>query len=242
MCTVSFIPVKDHVYITSNRDEKKSRGPAIAPASYHINGQELVFPKDTAAGGSWIAMLKNGNAAVLLNGGFKKHIAEPPYRKSRGLIFLDIITTDIPVKNFTNIELDNIEPFTLIIWEDKNLFECRWDGKEKYCIPLKNYRPYIWSSSTLYNKETVKKRESWFAGFLNEHPAPGMDDILHFHQFTGDGDKYNDLYMNRDGNLQTVSVTGINLTAKESTMQHIDLISKTNHEYSLQVSTAVTLS
>ncbi len=33
-------------------------------------------------------------------------------------------------------------------------------------------RPYIWSSATLYDGFVVKKREQWFASFLNNHPTP----------------------------------------------------------------------
>ena len=34
MCTVSFIPVNDNYILTSNRDEKKLRRPAVPPAVY----------------------------------------------------------------------------------------------------------------------------------------------------------------------------------------------------------------
>ena len=70
MCTVTFIPGKDRYFITSNRDEKMLRKPAIAPQPYVINGNTLVYPRDADAGGTWIAMNENGNAAVLLNGAF----------------------------------------------------------------------------------------------------------------------------------------------------------------------------
>jgi uncharacterized protein with NRDE domain len=58
------------------------------------NGQKLFFPKDTDAGGTWIVMKENGDAAVLLNGAFINHTAEPPYRLSRGIILLDIFSTE----------------------------------------------------------------------------------------------------------------------------------------------------
>src|SRR5437773_862042 len=91
MCTVTFIPQGDTAFITHNRDEKSSRAKAIAPKQYIINGYALLFPRDSAAGGTWIAVNESGAAAVLLNGGFVKHPYRPPYRKSRGLVFLDII-------------------------------------------------------------------------------------------------------------------------------------------------------
>ena len=67
MCTVSYLPVKDRVFITSNRDEKKLRGRAVAPAKYAVDCIGLIYPKDRDAGGTWIALRDNGIAAVLLN-------------------------------------------------------------------------------------------------------------------------------------------------------------------------------
>jgi hypothetical protein len=83
--------------------------------------------------------------------------------------------------------------------------------------------PHIWSSATLYDEEVVKKREYWFLKWLNKNPNPIQQDILHFHQFAGDGDKHNDLRVNRDGKLFTVSVTGIELNAEKGTMRYLDL-------------------
>ncbi len=203
------------------------RKPAFPPAIYWGNGSGLLYPKDADAGGTWISLQQNGNAAVLLNGAFTKHIPQPPYRHSRGIIFLDIIGAARPCFAFTKINLQNIEPFTIIIFEDKCLYECRWDGQQKHCIQLKNYRPYIWSSATLYAPEVVAKREFWFTQWLNKNPYPKQEDILQFHQFTGDGDINNDLMMNRDGKMLTVSVTGIELDKYAGKMRYIDLKNNT---------------
>ncbi len=84
MCTVTFIPVNDRYYITSNRDEKRIRSQAIFPQVHTENGNKIIYPQDADAGGSWIAMHGNGNAAVLLNGAFEKHEPDPPYKKKPG--------------------------------------------------------------------------------------------------------------------------------------------------------------
>lgn len=223
MCTVTYIPTNDKYFISSNRDEKSSRSPAIAPAVYEINQKKLIFPKDGDAGGSWIALHENGNAAVLLNGAFEKHISVPPYRKSRGKIFLNIIAEERPVRYFHQLGLDQIEPFTLVLLEKDNLYECRWDGNDKHYQQLKKHRPYIWSSSTLYEKAIVEKREQWFAAFLSRNPHPTQKDILEFHQFTGDGDAQNDLLMEREGVYSTVSITSMLLTGDRGSMKYLDL-------------------
>ena len=230
MCTVSFVPVKDKFIITSNRDEKISRKNSLRPQLTIYNGQKIIYPKDGDAGGTWIAMKENGDAAVLLNGAFIAHVAEPPYRLSRGLVLLDIIATERPSVTFTKINLLDIEPFTLVLLERNCLYEFRWDGTERYCRQLSVHRPHIWSSATLYDGFAVKKREQWFASFLNEHPVPTQQDILNFHRFTGSGDKRNDLLMIRGDLYQTVSITSIFLTADRGNMKHTDLKKETTAE------------
>jgi uncharacterized protein with NRDE domain len=222
MCTVTFIPVRDKFFITSNRDEKNSRKQAIPPAVYEFDSGKIIFPKDGDAGGTWVALHENGNAGVLLNGAFEKHIPQPPYRLSRGQIFLHVIASESPVRRFDRLDLDRIEPFTLILIDKGDLYECRWDGNRKYCAQLRSYRHHIWSSATLYESEAIKKREQWFASFLNKNPNPTQEDILHFHHFAGDGDKTNDLQMERNGKYSTVSITSILLTADRGSVKYID--------------------
>jgi uncharacterized protein with NRDE domain len=234
MCTVTFIPVKDTFFLTSNRDEKIFRKPAFPPVIQWENGSGMLYPKDADAGGSWICMHENGNAAVLLNGAFSKHISTGNYRQSRGIIFLEIIRTEKPVETFIKINLVNIEPFTIIIFDNNYLYECRWDGYKKYYVQLQNDRPYIWSSATLYETEAVKKREEWFTHWLKQNPHPTQEDILYFHQFTGKGDFNNGLKINREEKMITVSITGIAVGKNTGCMKYIDL--KNNNIYSQQFS------
>jgi uncharacterized protein with NRDE domain len=219
MCTVTFIPGKGKVFITSNRDEKLNRKSAHAPSLCMYKGWNMLFPKDAEAGGSWIALKENGDAAVLLNGAFIKHHSQPPYRESRGVIFLDVLASKYPSIIFSKIDLAHIEPFTM----KGCLYQFRWDGTEKYCRQLSASRPYIWSSATLYDGLVIKKREQWFASFLNRINTPTQQDILNFHRFSGDGDSTNDLLMSRDTIYSTVSITGILVTAERGSIKYLDL-------------------
>ena len=233
MCTVTFIAVRGRYYLTSNRDEKNVRKAALPPQEYVHNDITLIYPKDADANGSWIAMKDNGDAAVLLNGAFKKYEAAPPYRKSRGIVFLDIFSAGSPVTKFTATNLENIEPFTLVLLLEDALYECRWDGNKKYRRQLQNNIPHIWSSATLYDEEVARKREKWFTKWLDKTPLPNQNDIINFHRFGGDGDISNDLKMNRDGIYCTVSITGIELSNGKSNMQYLDL--KTNQSFTKQI-------
>ena len=223
MCTVSFIPAGDKVFITHNRDEKSSRTKAIPPGEYNINGYTLLFPRDSAAGGSWIACTSTGAAAVLLNGGFTQHLQQPLYRKSRGLIFLEIVASGDLMAAYHTTNLNGIEPFTMILWEKSILFECRWDGQRKHIAAPDAGLPHTWSSVTLYDAGITATRKTWFDNWLQLFPAPSMEDILQFHLSAGDGDTKNDLRMNRDGKMLTVSVTAMEINDNNAIMQYIDL-------------------
>jgi Transport and Golgi organisation 2 len=224
MCTVSFIPAQDRFFLTSNRDEKVLRLAAAPPSIHPSATGDLLFPRDSAAGGTWMAVHENGNAVVLLNGAFEKHLSAPPYRKSRGLIVLDIISNLHPLHHFLHTSLADIEPFTLVIWEEEQLYECRWDGLVAHHRLLDKHRPHIWSSVTLYDPSTIEKREQWFENWLTNQPNPDKDAILNFHIFTGDDDMRNNLLMKRDDIYSTVSVTGLQLNARSATMYYFDLL------------------
>ena len=222
MCTVTFVAAKNSYFITSNRDENLMRKPALIPQLYRQKNTILLYPKDAEAGGTWIAINDKGHAVVLLNGAFIKHVSLPPYQRSRGLVCIEIISSAAPVKCFHHVNLTQIEPFTLIILQQDGLFECRWDGSVKYCRQLSRSDSYIWSSATLYSEEVIRKREQWFAQWQKEYPFPTQDHILHFHEFGGDGDNANDLFMNRTNRMLTVSVTGIELTAEKGILVYKD--------------------
>jgi transport and Golgi organization protein 2 len=223
MCTVTFIPSNKRIILTSNRDEKHWRTAAAIPDAYPFQTGKIIFPRDGDAGGTWFAIHENGNVVIFLNGGFIRHVPNPPYRKSRGLVLLDLIDHDSPHEGFKEIILGNIEPFTAIIWDEGKLFECRWDGKEKHFLPLPADIPHIWSSATLYDQEVVIKRRNWFTKWLERNPHPSQDDILHFHQFTGDGDEHNDLMMNRDGKVFTVSITSALIGEGQIKVEYLDV-------------------
>ncbi|MEP7259064.1 MAG: hypothetical protein ABI687_11755, partial [Flavitalea sp.] len=65
------------------------------------------------------------------------------------------------------------------------------------------------SSSTLYTDDIIIKRASWFNQWMEEKRERSQQEIMHFHQFTGDGNEQNDLLMNREGKVSTVSITSM---------------------------------
>lgn len=226
MCVLTYIPTKNNGYIlTSNRDESVLREAAFPPRKYELEGQYVFFPKDPVGGGTWIAGC-NRFTLCLLNGGLEKHIPAPPYRQSRGRIILDFYKYQ-DFNNFANnYQFEGIEPFTLIIIDRDNklsINELRWTGKQIHQKEIDAQSPHIWSSVTLYSPKIRQEREQWFADFLKTNPDFTEEDVLNFHHFGGKGDEQNDIKMNRENKLKTLSVTQFSINDENFLMKYQDL-------------------
>ena len=226
MCTVSFVSSNDKFIITSNRDEKIIRPSAIEPKNYLVNNKNILFPKDPKAGGTWYAVTEQGTILVLLNGADEKHEVKLPYRRSRGLIVLDIISTISAIKTWKVIDLDTIEPFTLVLFQENKLYQLRWNGTEKSTLNLDSSKSHIWSSSTLYPKEIREKRADWFANFLETKPQITEDEMYNFHRYTENDNSENGLVINRDEMMKTLSITQSVIEKNKVTVLHHDLIAQ----------------
>lgn len=226
MCTVSFVATNDKIIITSNRDEKTARPSAIPPRSYTVNGKNLIFPKDPKAGGTWFVANADGVILVLLNGADEKHEVYLPYRKSRGLIVLDMISSLSPKDFWSEIDLENIEPFTLVLFQNNALFQLRWNGKEKETTSLDIHQNHIWSSSTLYSSSIREKRANWFHTFMNQNPEITESKMHDFHRYTEEENDENGLVINRNDEMKTLSITQAVIEKNKVAILHYDLIAQ----------------
>jgi len=234
MCTVTFLPRDASSFIlTSNRDEMTARPSATPPVIKKYSNYKVMYPQDPLGGGSWIASDDRNNAICLLNGAFQRHKPQYPYRHSRGLVVLDFFKFDHLCDFVDFYDLNNIEPFTLVIIHDFQLYEFRWDGLQKFLRNFSFEHPKVWSSVTLYDAETVIKREKWFAEWLNKETYFTLDRILEFHLFGGEGKKEIDVLMEREDHIKTVSITSILNQNNITTMHYRDILR--NEEYSASV-------
>ena len=219
MCTVTFLPLnKDDFVLTSSRDVPFLRKKAHFPKDYMEDGIELFYPKDGEAGGTWVGTSDKKRLICLLNGGFKNHKQAEFYAKSRGIIVKDLLKADDISKACKEIDLKNVEPFTLVIVEwnlHLFLFEFVWDGNQKHLRILPN-EPRIWSSSTLYSDDMKEMRQKWFVKFKVQSSKfkVAKDQILEFHHTAGVGDPKIDVIMKRP-KVGTVSITQVSKEGDE---------------------------
>jgi len=210
MCTVTYLPLSETDFIlTSNRDVPFARESATPPQTVEEDNVQLTYPKDGKAGGTWIGLSDKKRLICLLNGGFEYHTSRISYRKSRGLILKELLKTPDLQKALNEIDLQDIEQFTLAIvdWQnDLKLYEFVWDGTKKHLKKLAQ-APHIWSSSTLYDASVKKLRQEWFKKWHRSNSFT-TENILDFHHTAGAGDCNIDVMMNR-GLGGTVSITSV---------------------------------
>lgn len=230
MCTVTYIPIEKGFILTHNRDENINRKISILPKQYMQGELELIYPKDQEKNGTWFCVDKTGRATCVLNGAFSKHTSAPPYNKSRGLVVLETFEAKSFSEWIINVNLDQIEPFTLIL-VDQDFQELRWDGINKHVKKLAKEESHIWSSATLYNQNTQRKRRIWLNEWLDNHPKTN-ESMLDFHNTAGEGIAETNLRMSYGTNHKTISITQFSATSINYKMNHFNFLS--NRESSLE--------
>lgn len=226
MCTVTYLPVDGGFVLTHNRDEAPKRSPQQLTLE-----NDLLFPRDTGAGGTWIAVHRQGLTACVLNGAFVKHRHEPPYRRSRGLVLLDFFEHSTPETFWSNYDLEGIEPFTLLFFAEGMVGEGRWDGVQKHVRYLEPDGRHFWCSATLYPPDMQSKRETVFRNWLENHGhKPGPADLLRLHHTGSVGDPQNDYVMNREDRVRTVSISQVVYGRKQLRLRYETLLGGTQEE------------
>jgi uncharacterized protein with NRDE domain len=209
MCSVVFIPNGNSFYFASLRDESPLRPNATSPFIYSKNGCNILSPIDSKAGGTWFGTTSTGTVIVLLNGGFKNHKVEKKYVKSRGLIVKELLAARYPIIDWCLMDMNGIEPYTLVIWFEENLIQLVWDGKNKTESKLDINNPYLWSYVSLYNVEAKANRNKQFMRWVNtKMPVTVLSLLIFFKSFKDD---WNGFIINRENNIKTLSYTFIEL-------------------------------
>ncbi len=227
MCVLTIIPLESERFVmTSNRDESALRPKAGNPQVRNFDGISLLMPVDPLGGGTWLGTTESGRSVCLLNGAFVAHEHRPPYRKSRGLVVIDALLSEDPRQYFEAYDLENIEPFTLVILEHvrlPKLLEIRWDGKDRYLKSLPLAGPRIWSAAKLYPPELITAREARFYQWMEKANSDPVGHALNFHQ----QEKYDHRAVqgseDNEHQLFTLSITSLVLDDQMARMEYFDL-------------------
>lgn len=217
------MPLQDGYCVYHTRDEVPERNSPDFPWIIESTDFKLYRPLDSRSKGSWIVTSDDGVTGCLLNGAFGKHERHLPYKHSRGKVLLDLMQEKNKLEHLRTVDLDNIEPFTLVLFKGDIIMEMRWDEKQKHFKSIDPHKPEIWSSATLYSEEKAKMREEWFAKWLAEKgqsPATLED----FHHHGGIGDPEVDIIMKRKKGPCSVSITSLVKNSQKAEFCFEDLI------------------
>lgn len=210
MCTVVFIPGFRSNQFVSLRDENPLRPKAISVSEYQSNNTKYVAPIDTLAGGTWAGITQYGHVIILLNGAHTNHVKKPHYRQSRGQIVLLLLQSATPMLVWKTINLNEIEPFTIVLWDNHCLFELIWDGQTKTVTPKNARLPHIWSSSTLYSQANKAIRHRHFHNWIQANAHTNREQLLRF--FQSYQHPLHGFIINRGVQMKTLSYSHIELS------------------------------
>lgn len=187
MCTVTYTPYKKHGFIlTSSRDEKLERLARARLIEKKRGNSMMVYPEEPVSKGTWFGCTSNGIAGCLLNGAFEKYERKPSYRKSRGLIFIEILDSLGSKKTLTQEFLQEIEPFTLVLVKyfqnDRYVQEFRWDGKEIYNRTIDSEAPHLWASAALFEPGVIEEKKVNYMHLLNTEKEIDSEKLFEMHR------------------------------------------------------------
>lgn len=163
MCTVSWCRTSDGYQLLCNRDERRTRKPALTPFIQERRGVRFIAPIDVDHGGSWIAVNQFGLAFCLLNRYGCSRCHAPRSTTSRGVLVIEMVdcnSLDQVNERITQRELQHFQPFDLVVLEPRRpSLLIHWTGRDSLVEHDGEYAmPLISSSFDQAGVNTYRKR------------------------------------------------------------------------------------
>ena len=220
MCTVSWVQQPGGYHLLANRDEKRTRGRAFAPAIREYGGVRYVAPVDSDFGGTWIAANEFGVSVCLLNGDAGTQDSFPAPQRSRGLLLRELACEStgaeclLSVKRF---DLGLYAPFVLLILEpDRPAILAEWNRERLTVDPAAAQMPL--TSSSFDSRGVRRSRLEEFARRAGGAARVDSALLYQFHASHGTAvDASADAYspcMHRE-DAETVSFSWVVVTSEE---------------------------
>lgn len=188
MCTVSIIRLPgDVIRLACNRDEQRSRQPALPPRVVWCGRRRAIMPIDPTGGGTWIAANDAGLVMALLNVN-SPLVRAGPAPVSRGRIIPSLMghaSVSEALAAAQEIEARAYGPLRLLILERDQWGELISDGDglrelRGSCVGM----PLLRTSSGLGDEQVEAPRRQLFEVAFFRHGASAQtQDALHRHQW-----------------------------------------------------------
>lgn len=207
MCTASWLIRPGGYDLLFNRDELRTRPPALPPRRGEQNGVRYLAPVDPQGGGTWIAVNELGLCLFLLNR--RPDREPPPPQLSRGLIPLELIDASAVEevgRRAAGLDLARYRPFTLGAMvggapgESPVVFA--WTGN---ALETSEAKPPLVSSSVGDESLFAERRATYPAG------RPSLRNLLAYQRGHGSGKSAASVCMHRE-DAQTVSFSRVRVS------------------------------
>ncbi len=220
MCTLAFIPTKDGYLLGMNRDEQKTRPPALSPEIVSKQNKRFIMPVDHR-GGTWLGISETGNTFALLNWYPEDRLQGT---QSRGQIIPQVIAAadcaefDLELRA---LDLSKMSAFRLIgvFFGDRLLKEIRWNGSVLQTTSHE-WAQRIWASSGFNEGEAIFKRSQVWEESLPinlQNPRRWMTNLLGSHR---GGPGPFSICMHRD-DAQTVSYSEVEVNTRTKMLRYL---------------------
>ena len=226
MCTVSVIRLEGGAFrVVTNRDEQRSRPPALRPTVVPLAGGGFAaWPTDALAGGTWVAAGGSGLVLALLNG----NPGRRPWRgreglASRGLIIPALIDRQVAARAaeaLGSMTLERYAPFRLIGVDAREAVDAFWNGRTLR-VERRGRGPLCAASSGL-GDDRVRERVALFEMWMGERGmTPSAQDEFHRHRWA---ERPEISVMMSRAEARTISVTAVEVSGVDGvvTMNYRD--------------------
>lgn len=220
MCTASWAPGPDGYSFCFNRDERRTRAPALPPAEREQDGVRFVAPLDGDFGGTWIAVTTLGLTFGLLNRYRDTAVPEPEDLRSRGLLIPELVSAPdlmTVASRLERMDLERYRPFSLLaVAPGHPALISAWDGRT---LRLQRHAQagLLLTSSAVDQPEVAESRARIFAAVPEVTPA-ALESIHRSHSPERSG---RSVCMHRP-DAQTQSYTRATVTPLSIALHHTD--------------------
>lgn len=216
MCTLTIVPASDNrVRVAFNRDEQRTRSPAMPPQKVRADNRTVVLPIDPASGGTWLAVNDAGLVLALLNvNRGEHHVGIKPVR-SRGEIIPVLMGADSPSAALAAMEQSFdyrvFASFRLVLIGQGVVADFRWDGVEPMVMSrLIGGTPQMFTSSGLGDHLVETVRRELFDDLFSGSSQTWEKAQESFHRHRWPGREHLSVNMSRD-DARTVSFSTIDI-------------------------------
>lgn len=213
MCTVTLIRTAAGFRLLCNRDERRSRSPALPPRVRTSAGRRMLYPVDPDSGGTWLGVSDAGLMACLLNANPSRPGPDAGMR-SRGEIvpaLLHARSLDDALLAALALDVRAFPPFRLLLADAERSIVIGTDGGAPMAESVRaGGPPLMLTSSSLGDRVVEGPRRALF-NLLFAAPKDPLQAQTVFHRHRWDDQPHLSVSMRRE-DARTVSLTTVDLS------------------------------